>query len=60
MLAALPEKQSRTLRQRYYKGRTLEQIAAADGVHRESVRQWQEKGLRALRRDWRKLAQFVE
>lgn len=27
---------------------------------KETVRQWQEKGLRELRRGWKKLAQFVE
>lgn len=60
MLATLPAQQSGTLRRRYYQWQTLDEIAAADGVYKETVRQWQEKGLRALRRDWKKLAQFVE
>lgn len=59
-LATLPAQQSGTLRRRYYRGQTLDEIAAADGVYKETVRQWQKKGLRALRRDWKKLAQFVE
>ena len=61
-LATLPEQQSATLRRRYYLGRTLDDIAAAEGVYKETVRQWQEKGLRTLRR-YRvrhKLNQFVE
>lgn len=61
-LATLPEQQSATLRRRYYLGRTLDDIAADEGVYKETVRQWQEKGLRTLRR-YRvrhKLNQFVE
>lgn len=61
-LTILPEQQSSVLRRRYYRGQTLDEIAAAEGVYKETVRQWQEKGLRALRRPrvWRELGQFVE
>lgn len=58
-LGALPARQRDTLRRRFYQLRTLEEIAAAEGVYRETVRQWQEKGLRALRCS-RELQQFVE
>lgn len=58
-LDALPTRQRDTLRRRFYQLRTLEEIAASEGVYRETVRQWQEKGLRALRRR-RELQQFVE
>lgn len=61
-LGTLPEQQSGTLRQRYYRGRTLDEIAASEGVYRETIRQWQEKGLQALRRSRvrRELEQFIE
>lgn len=58
-LATLPENQAATLRRRFYDGQTLDDIAAAAGVYKETVRQWQMKGLRALRRR-RELEQFVE
>ena len=58
-LAELPARQGGTLRSRFYQARTLDEIAAAEGVHKETVRQWQEKGLRALRRR-QELQQFVE
>ena len=59
-LDSLPEKQGATLRRRYYDEQTLDEIAAAQGVYKETVRQWQNKGLRALRRERRELQQFVE
>lgn len=61
-LDTLPARQSATLRRRYYRGQTFDEIAAADGVYKETVRQWQEKGLRALRRPRvrRELDPFVE
>lgn len=49
-LDELPARQGDTLRRRFYQARSLEEIAAAEGVYRETVRQWQMKGLRALRR----------
>lgn len=61
-LDQLPAPQANTLRQRFYLEQTLREIAAAEGVHPETVRQWQDKGLRGLRR-WRirrELQQFVE
>lgn len=58
-LTELPAQQGGTLRSRSYQAYTLEEIAAAEGVHKETVRQWQMKGLQALRRR-RELRQFVE
>lgn len=58
-LDALPVRQRDTLRGRFYQSHTLEEIAAAEGVHKETVRQWQMKGLQALRQH-RELQQFVE
>lgn len=58
-LAELPAQQSGTLRDRFYRAHTLEEIAAAGGVYAETVRQWQMKGLRTLRKR-RELQQFVE
>lgn len=61
-LAALPERQGATLRRRYYQDQTLEEIAANEGVHKETVRQWENKGLRAIRRSKARLEleQFIE
>ena len=58
-LDELPSQQGDTLRRRFYQSWSLEEIAAAEGVYGETVRQWQMKGLRALRRR-RDLRQFVE
>lgn len=58
-LDELPARQGDTLRRRFYQSQSLREIAAAEGVYPEAVRQWQEKGLRALRRR-RELQQFVE
>ena len=58
-LESLPVRQRDTLRGRFYQAHTLEEIAAAEGVYKETVRQWQMKGLRALRQH-RELQQFVE
>lgn len=55
----LPDRQADTLRRRFYQEQSLREIAAAEGVYPEAVRQWQMKGLRALRRR-RELQQFVE
>lgn len=55
----LPAHQGDTLRRRFYQARSLEEIAAAEGVYGETVRQWQMKGLRTLR-ERRDLQQFVE
>ena len=61
-LGQLPVPQADTLRQRFYLERTLKEIAAAKGVTYETVRQWQDKGLRELRHPCirRKLQQLVE
>ena len=48
-LDALPEAQRSVLRARYYRGQTLEAIAAERGVGSERVRQIEAKGLRMLR-----------
>ena len=58
-LDELPDQQGGTLRRRFYQGWSLAEIAAAEGVYGETVRQWQLKALRALRRR-RDLRQFVE
>ena len=58
-LGELPALQSDTLRRRFYQNRSLKEIAAAEGVGGETVRQWQMKGLRALRQR-KELRQFVE
>ena len=58
-LDELPGRQGDTLRRRFYQNQSLREIAAAEGVYGETVRQWQEKGLRALRRQ-KALQQFVE
>lgn len=58
-LAELPDDQAETLRRRFYQNRSLKEIAASEGVYPETARQWQEKGLRALRRR-RELRKFVE
>lgn len=55
----LPDQQGDTLRRRFYQNRSLEEIAAAEGISKEAVRQWQIKGLRALRHQ-RELQWFVE
>ena len=47
----LPARQGDTLRRRFYQNRSLEEIAADEGVSQEAVRQWQMKGLRALRQE---------
>lgn len=58
-LAALPDNQGTALRRRFYDGQSLYEIGEAKGVSPEAVRQWQMKGLQALRRQ-RELQQFVE
>ena len=59
-LSALPDNQNTTLRRRFYDGQTLDEIAAAEGVYKETVRQWQNRALRALCKERRRLAQFIE
>lgn len=58
-LNELPDRQGDTLRWRFYQNRSLEEIAAAEGMSGEAVRQWQIKGLRALRQQ-QELQRFVE
>lgn len=58
-LDELPAHQGDTLRRRFYQTRSLENIAAAEGVSKEAVRLWQGKGLQALRQE-AELQQFVE
>lgn len=61
-LEKLPTQQGDTLRRRFFQNQGLKEIAAAEGVYSETVRQWQEKGLRALRRPQiiREIRQFIE
>lgn len=58
-LNELPARQGCTLRRRFYQSRSLEKIAADEGVSKEAVRLWQIKGLQALRQE-AELQQFVE
>lgn len=58
-LDELPDRQGDTLRWRFYQNRSLEEIAAAEGISGEAVRQWQMKGLRELRQQ-QELQRFVE
>ena len=62
VLGKLPTQQSDILRRRFFQNQGLKEIAAAEGVYDKTVRQWQEKGLRALRNPQviRELWQFVE
>lgn len=50
ILSGLPELEEQTIRQRYYEGLTLREIGERSGVCIETVRQWENKGLRALRK----------
>lgn len=61
-LEQIPDQQADTLRRRFFQNQGLKEIAAAEGVYSETVRQWQEKGLRALRRPQiiREIRQFIE
>lgn len=56
---ALPERQSAIIRQHYFEGRTLEDIAQSEGVTRERIRQIEDKGFDALSRS-KHLAPYVE
>lgn len=60
VLAALPENQSTTIRRRFYDGQSLDEIAAREGVSKETIRQWQGKAMRALCKERRRLLQFIE
>lgn len=61
-LNTLPEAEAGALRKRFYRGQTLEAIAAAEGVNKEAVRQRENKALRALRhpKTSRELRAFIE
>lgn len=61
-ISKLPEHQGDTLRRRYFQSQGIKEIAAAEGVYDKTVRQWQEKGLQALRHPQviQELRQFVE
>ena len=50
ILSGLPELEEQTIRQRYYEGLTRREIGEKSGVCIETVRQWENKGLRALRK----------
>lgn len=58
-LAALPEEQSDTLRRRYYRRQTLDQVAADVGVYPQTVRQREAQALRQPRIS-RSLREFIE
>ena len=46
----LPGKEPDVIRMRYRENLTLQETAAANGISREAVRQWEQKGLRELRK----------
>lgn len=50
---SLPERQSETLRARYQQNRTLKDIAQEKKVSLETIRQYEQKGLRELRKTHR-------
>ena len=54
-LAELPTQQGGTLRGRFYQAHTLEEIAAAEGVTKETVRQWQRPSAPAADRGGKQL-----
>lgn len=56
---ALPERQSAIIRQHYFEGRTLEDIAHSEGVSRERIRQIEDKGFDQLSKS-KQLAPYVE
>ena len=49
-LSKLKEKERRTIRARYYQGRTLAEIAAAEGTSRGTIFMREKSALRKLRR----------
>lgn len=61
-LDQLPQDQRRTLKNRYYQGKTLEDTATASGIPEAEVRKLERRGLDQLRRDKRKngLEQFID
>ena len=60
-LDLLPPEQASTLRSRFFRGKTFDALADEKGVKREVVRNWECKGLRALRmsRDKKELRKFL-
>lgn len=56
---ALPDRQKAIIKQHYFEGRTLEDIAQSEGVTKERIRQIEEKGFDALSRS-KHLAPYVE
>lgn len=48
-LNMLPGAEGGTIQRRYFQGQTLEAIATTEGVNKETIRQREAKGLRALR-----------
>ena len=50
-VSALPDRQQGIIRQHYFGGLTLEEIAKDQGVTRERIRQIEEKGFERLRKD---------
>lgn len=56
---ALPDRQREIIRQHYFEGRTLEDIAQSEGVTRERIRQIEDKSFDTLSRS-KHLAPYVE
>lgn len=52
-LSKLPEREEHTIKELYYKNRTLESVGNDIGTGWERARQIKEKGLRKLRQDWK-------
>lgn len=49
VLSSLPDEEQRTIRARYYQGKTLDAIAAAESISKATASRWEQAALRRLR-----------
>lgn len=49
VLSSLPDEEQRTIRARYYQGKTLDAIATAEGISKATASRWEQAALRRLR-----------
>lgn len=49
VLSSLPDEEQRTIRARYYQGKTLDAIAVAEGISKATASRWEQAALRRLR-----------